>query len=311
MRGISVAEFPGYSTRAPATLIDLAQHDVAAAAVLQQTDQALREYGHEPLTNNTARPKDALLAQSPLHLHVGAFAVSSALYAALEHRGHKADILLGHSDGEYAAMAAAGCLSAYDAVRLLCEREAAFAHQGVPGGMTALQASARRARQLCRATGDWTLAPSLFNAPGQTVISGRVAGLEAVEAAARACRIQTARLLSPHPHHHPLLAPAARYLDSAMRNVQFRAPRARLYSPTTLTFIESADAARSALIRSMTTPVQHIAAVRDLHEAWGATTFIEIAARPVLRDLTAACLPRGTTVTGPPHSLMLQSGSVR
>ncbi|MFE2430670.1 ACP S-malonyltransferase [Streptomyces sp. NPDC059373] len=299
-------EFPGYGDYVPGALGGLPGRVPEVRGVLDETDAALRTYGHGPLSGaltDSQGPAFEDLARSTVLMHVATFAVSAALYAALRARGVTGDILLGHSEGEYTALAAAGCLSVYDAVRLLCEREEAIEElgEGAGGGLTVLMADAWRAADLCRAAGGRTLQLSVFNSPGQTVVSGRTRDLDALESLARAMRLRVTRLLVPHPRHNPMLARAGHRLAAVMEDFTVHAPNTRLFSPVALRFVRDERDARTTIVQSLTDPVHHVEAVRILHDDEEAGTFIEVGVRPMLAGLTADCLPRGVKVVGPPY----------
>jgi [acyl-carrier-protein] S-malonyltransferase len=299
-----VVQFPGLGSYAPGVLAGLADEVPEAVEVLVEVDRVAVEYGFGSVSEallSASGPQIEDLARTPTLLHLAAFAASSALYRGLNGLGGTGDVLLGHSTGEFAALACAGCLSVGDAARVLCEREAALAQCGPAGGLTALRAGERRAGFLCGATGDWGLRPSLFNAPEQTVVSGGQEGLAMLEEVARAAGVQASRLLVVFPHHSTLLAPAAARLAEATSGFAVRDPQRRVFSPLLGGFVEDAADARRIVERHLTDPVRYLEAVRELYAGYGAQVFVEVGARPVLSEFTADCLPASAEVIAPPH----------
>ena len=67
-------------------------------------------------------------------------ATSLAMLAALQERGVKADFVIGHSVGEFAALAAAEAMSVEEAIALVRERGLAMAEAAAnnPGSMAAI-----------------------------------------------------------------------------------------------------------------------------------------------------------------------------
>src|SRR5205823_559228 len=100
-------------------------------------------------------------------------ATSLAILVALRLRGIKPDFVVGHSVGEFAALAAVGVIDMGDTIRLVRERGLAMAEAARehPGGMAAILGLADDVvERLCRRIlGVW---PANYNCPGQLVVSG-------------------------------------------------------------------------------------------------------------------------------------------
>ena len=92
--------------------------------------------------------------------------------------GVKPDVVIGHSVGEYAAIAAADSVDVGLVTRLVRERGLAMAASRAKGAMAAVLGLAdEEVERLCAETGDvW---PANYNCPGQLVISGREGGVAA------------------------------------------------------------------------------------------------------------------------------------
>src|SRR5436309_6886540 len=117
--------------------------------------------GHEDELVDTAVQQPALVA------------TSLAVLAALKARGIEPDYVVGHSVGEFAALAAANALSTEEALVLVRERGLAMAEAARerPGAMAAiLGLDDEVVERICRKIlGVW---PANYNCPGQIVISG-------------------------------------------------------------------------------------------------------------------------------------------
>jgi [acyl-carrier-protein] S-malonyltransferase len=137
----------------------------------------------------------------------------------------------GHSLGEYAALVAAGALEFDGAVALVDERAAAMADAAAlhPGSMTAmLGGDASAVAALAQRLG---LVVANDNAPGQLVLAGPVAALEAAEECAREETGARARRLDvAGAFHSPLMEPAAERLAAALARATFATPRVPVYS---------------------------------------------------------------------------------
>lgn len=129
----------------------------------------------------------------------------------------------GHSLGEYTALVAAGALTAEEGVRLVVARGDAMqaAADDAPGTMAAvLGLDPERVVEACSSVdGAW---PANDNAPGQVVIAGTAAGVEAAGEAARALGAKRVMPLAVGgAFHSPLMAPAQSRLDAALAAARF------------------------------------------------------------------------------------------
>jgi [acyl-carrier-protein] S-malonyltransferase len=149
---------------------------------------------------------------------------SVAAWTMLRKRGCDPVILAGHSLGEYSALVAAGGLRFADAVRLVHKR-GAFMQEAVPlgqGSMAAMLGVERQAVDaLCAEfAGDGVLQPANYNAPGQIVIAGDTARVQAAVAAVKQRRLGRTILLNVSaPFHCALLQPAAQRLAAVLAEV--------------------------------------------------------------------------------------------
>jgi len=124
-------------------------------------------------------------------------ATSLAINEAIRVRGITPDFVVGHSVGEFAALAAARSLSAAEAIGLVRERGLAMAATAKehPGSMAAILGLADEAVEaLCKKISNvW---PANYNCPGQLVISGETPAVEEAcveaerEGARRAIRLR-------------------------------------------------------------------------------------------------------------------------
>jgi [acyl-carrier-protein] S-malonyltransferase len=130
----------------------------------------------------------------------------------------------GHSLGEYSALVAAGALGFEDAVRLVNLRGRAM-QEAVPegaGAMAAILGSDRdTVEALCQQAAEGgVVAPANFNAPGQIVISGDKEAVARAVAIASDKRLKAIPLNVSAPFHCSLMAPAARRMEEALREVK-------------------------------------------------------------------------------------------
>jgi [acyl-carrier-protein] S-malonyltransferase len=212
-------------------------------------------------------------------------ATSLAILAAMRERGIEPDVVVGHSVGEFSALAAASALETADAIGLVRERGLAMAEAARerPGAMAAiLGLEDEQVEILCRKIlGVW---PANYNCPGQIVISGDNAAVD--ECCARAETLGARRAIKlkvSGAFHSPLVAKAADVLKPAIERVRFADPVAPFMSTVTAR-IEPASRIATLLHDQLTAPVRFTQAATALVKD-GVTTFVEVGPGNVLSGL--------------------------
>jgi [acyl-carrier-protein] S-malonyltransferase len=212
-------------------------------------------------------------------------ATSLAILAAVRERGLKPDVVVGHSVGEFAALASVGAMGTAEAIGLVRERGLAMAEAARkhPGSMAAILGLEDEAvENLCRKIlGVW---PANYNCPGQIVVSGESDAVEECCAEAEGLGARRAvRLKVSGAFHSPLVARAADRLRPAIDRVKFTEPIAPFMSTVTAR-IEPAQRLASLLVDQLTAPVKFTQAARALMKD-GVTTFVEVGPGNVLSGL--------------------------
>ncbi len=210
---------------------------------------------------------------------------SLAILAALRKRGIKPDVVVGHSVGEFSALASVGAMKTADAIRVVRERGLAMAEAARqrPGSMAAILGLEDEAvENLCRKIiGVW---PANYNCPGQIVVSGENGAVEECCAEAESLGARRAiRLKVSGAFHSPLVARAADRLRPALERVRFAEPMAPFMSTVTAK-IEPAQRLAALLVDQLTAPVKFTQAARELIRG-GVTTFVEVGPGNVLSGL--------------------------
>ena len=211
------------------------------------------------------------------------FAGSVSTYRELEKRGYGADVVAGHSLGEYAAAHVAGSLGLEDAARLVAERDRLMneASRENPGGMIAvIGADAREVLDAVEAVGGPVVAAN-FNTPRQVVISGQQGALE--EAAGRIGGKKRA-LDVAGAFHSPLMQQAAIEMDTLLAEVPLEDPKVPMVSGIDGVVLAKADDVRLALRDQMLSPVRWVAVVERL-AALGVEEVIEAGGGTLVRML--------------------------
>ena len=221
------------------------------------------------------------------HAQPAIFVVSAAAYAALkkERPDLQPAAVAGLSSGEWAALCAAGVVSFEDTVRVLeargrfmqaaCEQE--------PGGMlSVIGLSVEKLESIATACG---IQVANLNSPEQTVLSGRVAGIERAEAMAKEAGAKRAiRLNVAGAFHSKLMEPAARELAAFLEGITFSAPGVPVVSNVLGRPFESVDEIRNGMVRQVTESVRWVDDIRWMI-AQGIVTHIECGPGKVLSGL--------------------------
>ena len=212
-------------------------------------------------------------------------ATSLAVLAALNARGLHPDFVVGHSVGEFTALAAASSLDVAESIALVRERglamdEAARVSNGSMAAILGLDDPV--VEELCsEIEGVW---PANYNCPGQIVVSGTQEAVDELCARAEAAGARrTVKLKVSGAFHSPLVARAADRLRPALERVRFRDPVAPFMSTVTAK-IEPAHRMATLLVEQLTAPVKFTQAARGLIEE-GARVFVEVGPSNVLSGL--------------------------
>ena len=214
------------------------------------------------------------------------FALSLALAELAGELGLSADMVAGHSLGEYTAAVATGALGTENGMRLVARRGALMAEiqSTTPGTMAAIIGLERDAvDRLCDEAGEVGLAN--LNSPGQIVVSGEQQAVERLVGLAEAAGARQAiRLPVGAAFHSSMMAPVQRQLAAEMEVLSFSDPLVPIASNATGTLVRTADDVRRALGDQIAQPVLWTSCVQTLIDA-GCATFLELGPGRVLSGL--------------------------
>ncbi|TNE84964.1 MAG: SDR family NAD(P)-dependent oxidoreductase [Deltaproteobacteria bacterium] len=274
--------FPGPGSQTPNPGEGLATDAVYAEALAEATAPIEAAMG-QSMPQLVAEASERIDAAQP-----AVFAVSWATWRWLQDLGLQPDAVIGHSAGEYAALAAAGAWSMEDALAALIARGDAMAAAS-PGRMLATLCDATTARQLAP-----NLSIAATNAPEQVVLSGADPEVTAAEAVFEAAGIQTRPLPIPCAAHSPAMDSAQPRLSQALSGQVFARPEVPVYSTV---FGKRLDQVSSEyLVHQLRAPVAFAEAVGSALDA-GVRTFVEVGASAVLAPaIQAVAAARGLAV---------------
>ena len=283
--------FPGQGAQSVGMGRDLAENFAAAQDVFSAVDDALDEKlsdliwnGPEDQLTLTANTQPALMAVSLAFMRVldTDFGVTTGA----------AKFVAGHSLGEYTALAAAGALKLEETARLLRLRGEAM-QSAVPAGEGAMAAllgadleTAEAACEAGRAHGVCEIAND--NAPGQVVISGLKAAVEAANAAAQEAGVKKAVMLAVSaPFHCPMMQPAQERMAEALTSADIQAPVAPVVANVTARPTSDVEVIRQQLIEQVTGRVRWRESVEWMADESGGALeqLVEVGAGKVLTGM--------------------------
>jgi len=248
----------------------------------------LRALGRGAGVDRHQRATDALApGAEPVDTAVAQPAIVAAALAGcewLEALGVEAELAVGHSLGEIAALAWADALSFADAVALAAGRGRAMSeHAASGGGMAAVAAGPEVAAALAKQEGCVVAA---HNGPQRCAIAGPLAALERVLERARAEGVAAQRLPVSHAFHSPAMRACAEPLAELLEGRSWRPLRRTVVSTRTGAPLEP-DADRSRhLVRQLGDPVRFLEALEH-PAAEGVDLWIEVGPGRMLASLVA------------------------
>ncbi len=302
--GIAVV-FPGQGTQIPG--MGVPWRADPAWSVLNRAEGALGE----PLAGLVLDAPAETLARTR-EAQLAVLLTSLMAWEAVRDRVPEPVAFAGHSLGQVTALIASGALSLEAGVRFAARRAeltqaAADAH---PGRMAALLgATPEQALEACAAAPDacWV---ANDNAPGQVVIAGTAAGVEAGSARAKALGVKRATPLNVGgAFHTPLMRDAADGLVAELAGVQFDTAAAPVVSNLDARPYAGPDGWRDRSAEHVVVPVRWRESTLTI-AGLGATTLLEVGSGTMLAGLAKRTVPdvavRGVATPDDAHALVLE-----
>lgn len=201
--------------------------------------------------------------------------------------GLGAEMVAGHSLGEFSALVANGVLSFDDGLKLVSERAKAMqeACNINPSSMAAiLGLEDAKVEEICQQV-EGIVVPANYNCPGQLVISGETEAVEKACALLKEAGAKRALLLPVNgAFHSPLMQPAQERLAAAIENTKFRKATIPVYQNITTTAVSDPDQIKKNLVDQLTGAVKWTQSVQNMIKD-GATKFVEVGPGKTLQGL--------------------------
>ncbi len=251
--------FPGQGAQFVGMGKDLYDNNAQAKELFEKANEVLGFRITDLMFNGTEEDlKQTKVTQPAVFLH-------SVILALTMGDEFKPDMVAGHSLGEFSALVAAGALPFEQGLKLVEARALAMqkACEAAPSTMAAIIGLPdEKVEEIC-ATIDGVCVPANYNCPGQVVISGEIA---AIEAACEKFKEAGARRALPlkvgGAFHSPLMEPARAELAEAIEAADFSAPRCPIYQDVDAKPHTDPAEIKANLLQQLTAPVRwsHIVA---------------------------------------------------
>ena len=224
--------------------------------------------------------KQTKVTQPAIFLH-------STILATVLGNNFQADMVAGHSLGEFSALVANKTLSFGDGLILVSKRALAMqkACEKTPSTMAAiLGLDDKIVEEVCASISE-VVVPANYNSPGQIVISGSNEGIDKAiillqeKGAKRAIKLAVGGAF-----HSPLMEPARVELEEAIKNTTFNKPICPVFQNVNAQSSVDPSVIKANLVLQLTSPVRWTQSVLNMISA-GATTFVEVGPGCVLSGL--------------------------
>jgi [acyl-carrier-protein] S-malonyltransferase len=273
--------FPGQGAQFPGMGKDLYEQNEQARELFEKANEILGFRITDVMFDGTEEDlKQTNVTQPAIFLH-------SVILAKVLGDDFAPEMVAGHSLGEFSSLVAAGALSFEDGLRLVAARANAMqkACEIQPSTMAAiLGLDDFTVEDICHQLTD-VVVPANYNCPGQLVISGTIAGIDA------ACEKMTAagakralKLNVGGAFHSPLMELARVELEDAILQTEFKKPICPVYQNIDAKAYTDVEHIKHNLIAQLTGPVRWTQTVMHMLDD-GATSFTEVGPGKVLQGL--------------------------
>ncbi|MGW7349231.1 type I polyketide synthase [Streptomyces sp. NPDC054854] len=284
--------FPGAGSQWAGMALGLWESNPVFAARMDECERLLDELTDWSLRDVLA---DGTALEEVGVMQPALFAVMVSLAEVWRSVGLAPDAVVGHSQGEIAALCAAGMMSLADSVRLIVRRSRAIATGLVGRGEMASLAMAAEDVDTSR------VSVAVVNGPRAVVISGESDAVREVVADCEARGIRTRFVPVGFPSHSPQVEIVRKEILAAAEGVTATDTDVAFYSTVTSGRLGAAHLDSEYWYANLRRPVRFADTVREAARD-GHAVFLEISPHPVLamavRDTVDGVLAQGTLRRG-------------
>ena len=295
--------YPGEGSQYPGMLADLCPHFPELRAVLDTSDRVAAENGQD------RRPSDLLFGGGDGR-DAGIWAIETAVNVVLSSQwaihqllvklGLRPDAVVGHSSGEFLALASAGVVEVDSEFEDRLGRLGAVFENLDGSGLVpeatlvAVAADRDRVEAACRETGG-SVTIAMDNCPHQVVVAGGPSEVARVVAGLKATGVVCEELPFHRAYHTEKFRPALGPLDDFFRGLAMKPPAVPVYSCATAARMGTGvEDVRRLAVDQWVKPVAFRSTVEAMYEE-GVRLFVDVGARGNLAGFVE------DTLRGRPH----------
>ncbi|NPA71781.1 MAG: ACP S-malonyltransferase [Gammaproteobacteria bacterium] len=275
--------FPGQGSQSVGMLAELAESHSEVKAVFDEASEVLGYDLWDVVQNDSEGKLNQTDVTQPAMLAAGV----AAYRVLLSEKQVEPAFMAGHSLGEYTALVASGVMTLAQGIELVAER-GRLMQAAVPAGQGAMAAvlglEDDQVVAVC-AEAEGVVEAVNFNSPGQVVIAGNKAAVEAalpLMTDAGASRVVP--LPVSVPSHCSLMKPAADELAKKLESMTFNAPSVPVLHNVDFSQAADAEAIKALLVQQLYRPVQWVEIVNAM-KAQGVESLFELGPGKVLMGL--------------------------
>ena len=278
--------FPGQGSQSVGMMGEWGEHQSVVSEVYAEASDRL---GYDLWEITSAGPAERLNQTEVTQPAMLCAGVASWRIASSLPGMPKANVMAGHSLGEYSALVCAGSLALGDAVALVARRgqlmqNAVAEGEGAMAAIIGLDDD--NVRAACERVESGIVEAVNFNAPGQVVIAGETAAVESAMANAKELGAKRALPLPVSvPSHCSLMRDAAEQLAAELEGVEVMQPEVPVIHNHGASTAASGEEIRERLKLQLYNPVEWVATVQNMNRQ-GVGALIECGPGKVLTGLT-------------------------
>ena len=273
--------FPGQGSQYPGMGKDLYENFPKARDMFNKADSILKfKITKVMFEGNEEDLRQTNVTQPAIFLH-------SVILASLLEDNFKPDMVAGHSLGEFSALVANKTLSFEDGLKLVAKRAAAMqkACEVEPSTMAAIIGLEDSVVEDVCASIKEVVVPANYNTPGQLVISGSEKGIDlAIEKLNKLGAKRALKLNVGGAFHSPLMEPAKKELEKAIKATKFNNGICPVYQNVTGQPVNDPEIIKTNLIKQLVSPVRWTQTMQNMI-ADGAKEVVEVGPGKVLQGM--------------------------
>lgn len=253
-------------------------------AVLAECDAQFKPFLGESLRTLMLSADDPTRIDNTTIAQPAIFSFQLAMARWIESFGMRAEAVIGHSIGEYAAAVISGVMDLPTAARLVAARAGLMHEHSQRGGMVSLQADIVTVNELLGELVEETLSIACYNGENHTTVAGTTGSVRRLGDLAVSRGIRVIPLRVTRAFHMPMPSKPLMDFVKLLGEQQLHDPKIPFASTLTGQFEREALAQPDYWKRQIVEPVRFVGAVRAVCSRMR-PLWLEIGARPTLSTL--------------------------